>query len=76
MKNTKTMLLLLVGGTVTFALGLVAYSMMESLGTFEYVMAGAVLVIVLFSIILGMKRLKDEKKLQHHGSCLSFVGGH
>jgi len=48
--------------TVTFAVGLWLYSTMESLGIFEYVVAGSVLIIVLFSIIIGIKKIKDEKK--------------
>ena len=62
MKNTKTMLILMLAGTVTFIAGLWAYSTMEPLGTFEITMALLVAFIVIFSLVIGMKRLKDEKK--------------
>jgi len=62
MEKTKTMLIILLGGTVTFVAGLWAYSTMDSLGTFEYTIAGLVLFVVLISFIIGVKRLKDEKK--------------
>lgn len=62
MKSTKTMMLLTLAGTITFALGLWAYSTMDSLGVFEYTIAGAVLITVVISMAIGMRRLKDEKK--------------
>ena len=62
MKNTKTMLLLLLVGTLTFVIGLVFYSRMASLGTFEYTVAALVLIAVVFSMIIGMKRLKQQKQ--------------
>ena len=62
MKNTKTMLWLLVAGTLTFIIGLGLYSTKASLSTFEYAVAGLVLIAVLFSLVLGIKRLKQQKK--------------
>ena len=62
MKNTKTMLWLLIAGTFTFMVGLGLYSTKASLGTFEYAIAGLVLIAVLFSVVMGMKRLKQQKQ--------------
>ena len=62
MKNTKTMLIIMLAGTVTFSAGLWAYSTMEPLGTFEIAIAVLVALIVIFSLVIGMKRIKDEKK--------------
>ena len=56
------MLLLMVIGTLTFVAGLVAYSTMESLGAFEYTVAAFVLIAVVFSFVLGLRRIKDQKK--------------
>lgn len=61
MKSTKTMLWVLLGGTFTFIAALFTYSTMKPLGTFEYVVAGMVFAVVVFSLILGYKRLTDEK---------------
>lgn len=62
MKKTRTALLLVLAGTVTFTVGLWLYSTMDKLGTFEFAAAGSVLVVVLFSMIVGIRRIKDEKK--------------
>ena len=62
MKNTKTMLIIMLAGTVTFSAGLWAYSTMEPLGTFEIAIAVLGALIVIFSLVIGMKRIKDEKK--------------
>lgn len=62
MKKTKTMLIIMLAGTVTFSAGLWAYSTMEPLGTFEIAIAVLVALIVIFSLVIGMKRIKDEKK--------------
>ncbi len=62
MKKTKAMLLLTLAGTVTFSLGLWLYSTMERLTLIEYALAILVLITVIFSMVIGFKRLKDEKK--------------
>lgn len=62
MNKTRTMLLIMLGGTITFIAGLWAYSTMESLSAFEYTIAGLVLIAVLFGFIVGLRRMKDEKK--------------
>ena len=59
--KTKTSLLVVLAGTVTFTMGLWFYSTKEPLGVFEYSVAGGVLVIVLISLWVGLKRMKDEK---------------
>ncbi len=62
MKSAKTNLLFLVIGTLTFVLGLYFYSTMSDLGVFEIVMAGLVLIGVVFGIVIGIKRVGEEKK--------------
>lgn len=62
MKKTKTMLLSILVGTVTFTVGLWLYSTKESLSILEYSVAALVLVAVIFSLIIGVKRMKDENK--------------
>lgn len=62
MKKTKTALIIMLAGTLTFVAGLWAYSTMSELGAFEYAIAGLVFLIVIISVIVGLKRIKDEKK--------------
>ena len=62
MKSTKTALILVLVGAVTFSGGLWLYSTRESLGLLEIGTAIFVLVVVLLSLFVGMKRIKDEKK--------------
>ena len=62
MKKTKTMLLLVLAGTVTFTVGLWLYSTMDKLGIFEFAVAGSVLIVVIVSLITGVKRMRDEKR--------------
>lgn len=63
MKATKirTMLLLVLVGALTFTTGLWFYSTREPLGALGYTIAALVLVIVLISLWVGLKRIKDEK---------------
>lgn len=62
MKNTKSILIFLLAGTVTFTVGVWLYSTKATLGTTEIVVAGLVAILVLFSITTGIKKFKDEKK--------------
>lgn len=62
MNKIKTALILILAGTVTFTLGLWFYSTKEPLTSFEYSVAGLVLLIVAGSFIIGLKRLKNIKK--------------
>ncbi|MDH3322032.1 MAG: hypothetical protein OEM04_03525 [Flavobacteriaceae bacterium] len=62
MKNTKTYLILILTGTVTFSMALWLYSTMEPLNTMAYTVIGLVIISVIFSLVIGLKRLKDEKK--------------
>ena len=62
MKRSKTLLLLLVAGTVVFAMGLLLYSTMAELSIMEYATAGIVLILVLFSIVIALKRIRNENR--------------
>lgn len=62
MKNTKVLLIILIGLTLTFFGGVVVYSTQAEIKVVEYAIYGAVGLIVLFSIALIFKRFKDEKK--------------
>ena len=62
MNKIKTMLILMLAGTVTFTIGLWLYSTKSELSIIEYTIAGLVLVVVVFSLFIGFKRLKDVKK--------------
>lgn len=61
MKNTKTMLLPFLSLVVTFAVGLWLYSSMDKLGIFEFTVAGFVVIAVIVSLTIGIKRMKDQK---------------
>lgn len=62
MKKTQTMLILLLAGAVTFSMGLWFYAQREPLSITEYVVAALVLLVVVFSVIVGRKRIRDEKQ--------------
>jgi len=62
MNKIKTMLILMLAGTVTFTVGLWLYSTKSELSVIEYTTAGLVLVVVIFSLVIGFKRLKDAKQ--------------
>lgn len=62
MKSTKTALILVLVGAVMFSGGLWLYSTGKSLGLLEIGTAILVLVVVVLSLFVGLKRIKDEKK--------------
>ncbi len=62
MKSTKTALILVLVGAVMFSGGLWLYSTGKSLGLLEIGTAILVLIVVLLSLFVGLKRIKDEKK--------------
>lgn len=62
MKSTKTALILVLVGAVMFSGGLWVYSTSKSLGLLEIGTAILVLIVVLLSLFVGLKRIKDEKK--------------
>lgn len=62
MKKIKTSLLLILAGAVTFTMALWLYSTQEALTSFEYIVAGLVFVIVVVSIVVGLRRLKEAKQ--------------
>lgn len=62
MKKIKTSLLLILAGTVTFTMSLWLYSTQEALNSFEYIVAGLVFVIVVISMIVGLRQIKEAKQ--------------
>ena len=56
------MLILVLAGAVTFSMGLWFYAQREPLSVTEYVVAGLVLLVVVFSLIVARKRIRDEKR--------------
>ena len=62
MKNTRTQLTLILAGAVTFTMALWFYSKSEPIEVKELVVAGFVLIVVVFSLIIGIKRINDQKK--------------
>ena len=62
MNKIKTMLILMLAGTVTFTVGLWLYSTKSELSIIEYTTAGLVFIIVVFSLVIGLKRLKEAKQ--------------
>lgn len=62
MKNIKTLLIVTIALTLTFGGGLVAYSMVAELQLTDYVIASAIGLIVIISIVLFIRKLKEQKK--------------
>lgn len=62
MKKLRTSLILILAGTVTFTVGIWFYSTKAALTKFESAVAGAVLLIVVGSLIIGYKRIKEAKQ--------------
>ena len=54
--------MVLIGLTLTFVVGIAMYSTMSEIETMDYVIYATVGLIVLFSILVILKRFKDEKK--------------
>lgn len=62
MKKLRLLLIMILAGTVTFSAGLWMYSTKSELGTKELFIAGLVFVLVIFSLIVGLKKMKNVKK--------------
>lgn len=62
MKSTKVTLILLIGLTFMFVAGVGMYSMMAEINPLDYSLYAGIVLIVIFGIIMTLKRLKDEKK--------------
>jgi len=62
MKSTKTIILALIGLTLTFGAGIAMYSTMAEIKPMEYIIYAAVGLIVVFGLVRVVKNLKDEKK--------------
>lgn len=55
------MLVFIIAGLVSFSVGLWFYSTKTSLDTSEYIIAAFVLIIVIFSVVVGLKKLKNMR---------------
>lgn len=62
MSKTKLLLILMLGGTVTFFLGLGLYASLDRLSAFEIGVTMFVVIVTLFGIFVARGKLKDEKK--------------
>ena len=62
MKKLKLMLIFILVGLVTFSVGLWLYSTKASLSSWEYAVAALVAIVVIFSLIIGVRKLKDSKQ--------------
>ena len=62
MKKTQTLLLLILAGAVSFSMGLWFYAQQNPLSVTEYVVASLVFLVVVFSLIVGRRRMRDEKR--------------
>jgi hypothetical protein len=56
------MLVFILVGLVSYAVALWFYNTKTSLDTSEYIIAAFVLIVVIFSLVVGVKKLKDMKK--------------
>lgn len=61
MNKIKLMLVFIIAGLVSFSVGLWFYSTKTSLDTSEYIIAAFVLIIVIFSVVVGLKKLKNMR---------------
>jgi uncharacterized membrane protein YidH (DUF202 family) len=62
MKKTKTFLIIMLAGTVSFGVGLWLYSTKAEINPLMLVIAALIVIIGIVAIVLGMKRMQDEKK--------------
>lgn len=62
MKKTRTALILMLAGTVSFSVGLWLYAQQEPLTLTEYSIAALVLLVVIFGFVIGMRRIRDVKR--------------
>ena len=62
MNKIKLMLVFILVGLVSYAVALWFYNTKTSLDTSEYIIAAFVLIVVIFSLVVGVKKLKDIKK--------------
>lgn len=62
MKKTQTLLVLILAGAVAFSMAMWFYALRKPLSVTEYVVAALVLLVLVFSLIVGRKRIRDEKR--------------
>ena len=64
MNKSRNALLLLVGLSLTFALGILAYSQMAAINTKMIVIYSLIGIVAVISIVLAIKKMKEEKEGQ------------
>ncbi|MCP4120467.1 MAG: hypothetical protein GY751_01800 [Bacteroidetes bacterium] len=85
MQKTKTTLLLLIAGSITFTGGIWLYSTRSDISTFDLLAVVGIGIIVLLTIIVGLKRLRDQqrgltvddelsKRIKERAAAHSFIG--
>ena len=62
MNKIKLMLVFILSGLVAFSVGLWLYSTKSELSLWEYLIAGLVALVVIFSLIVGFKKIKDTRQ--------------
>ena len=62
MKKTKTLLIITISLAVTYIAGIFAYATMSPIDMMDYVVFAGIGLIVIFSLLLVLKRYQDEKK--------------
>lgn len=62
MKKLKLLLIFILVGLVSFSIALWFYSTKKSLEASEYIIGSLVLIVVIFSLVIGIKKIKDLRK--------------
>ena len=80
MKKSSFILLLLVGLTLTFAIGIAAYAQMEAIPVKMMVIYGLIGVVALLSIAIAIKNIIEEKEGQpiedEFTTLVKYMGGY
>lgn len=62
MKKTRTALILVLSGAVAFTTAIWIYSTKTELATFHYVAFAAVFFVVAVSLVIGLRRLRNQRR--------------
>ena len=62
MKNLKLLLLFILTGLVSYSIVLWLYSTKNSLDASEYIVSALVFIVVVFSLVIGVKKIKAIRK--------------